>query len=216
MRWSVLALAALALAAWVLPPGPLVAVLRLGLGLGAASALLGVGLGWLLAWVAYGLGVSTVRWFARGAEALLAVPWLIFLGLFGQGWRGELRFVVAYALVLAARSCVVLLEEARSLEVEPFLEGARALGARRGAIFSRYLGPWLAPTAARLVAGGAAAAPPLDLLLSLAGVGSGLQGELARAASAGQARGDLLLACGGAAALAAALLALAERTGRPR
>ncbi|MCS6898890.1 MAG: hypothetical protein RMJ98_04065 [Myxococcales bacterium] len=211
MKWVLLALGLLAVVAWGLPSGPLVAVLRLGLGLGLVAALVGVGLGGLLVGVAFAFGRASVRWFARGTEVLLSVPWLIFLGLLGQGWRGELRFFTAYTLIWAARSSAVLLEDVRALEVEPFLEGAQALGARRITIFLRHMGPWLVPVAIRLVVEGMAAAAPLDLLLSLAGVGSGLQDGLVQAAAPGQARGDWALACGGAAVLAAALLALAER-----
>jgi hypothetical protein len=83
-------------------------------------------------------------------------------------------------------------------------------------VFSRHLGPWLAPLALRLGVEGAAAAAPLDLLLSFAGVGSGLQAELAQAALAGQRRGELLLACGSAAVLGGLLVALGERGARVR
>lgn len=216
MRWLVGGLLGLGAVSWWLPSGPVVAVLRLALGLGAAAALLGVGLGWLLAFGAYSLGVSSVRWAARGAEVLLALPWVVFMGLFAQGWRGEVRFMAALGLLLAARSGVALLDAARALEVAPCFEGVRALGGRRSRVFTRHLGPWLVPLTLRLGVEGAAAAAPLDLLLSFAGVGSGLQAELAQAALAGQRRGELLLACGSAAVLGGLLVALGERGARVR
>lgn len=150
-----------------------------------------------------------------GGEVVLALPWLWFLALAFQTWRAEGRFFLGFALLQLVRSTLWFLGAAQALEVEPYIEGARAIGARRGRIFLRHLGPWLLPMAARLVAEGAAAVVPLDLLLSLVGVGSGLQAELARAALEGQRRGDLWLTCVLAAALGALLLVLPERLGRP-
>lgn len=200
---------------WWLPSGVVPSVLRLVLGLGLVSSFLGVAAGWLVAWTAYAAGVSPVRWASRGGEVVLALPWLWFLALAFQTWRAEGRFFLGFALLQLVRSTLWFLGAAQALEVEPYIEGARAIGARRGRIFLRHLGPWLLPMAARLVAEGAAAVVPLDLLLSLVGVGSGLQAELARAALEGQRRGDLWLTCVLAAALGALLLVLPERLGRP-
>jgi ABC-type dipeptide/oligopeptide/nickel transport system permease subunit len=188
------------------PPGGVTGVLRGALWFGVPGGALGVGLGWLVALLAYLGGPRASRWSLRILEVLLAVPWVVLVGLLGRSLGGAAGFVAALTLIGAARCGWSFLEGMRALETEPFVEGARALGARRARLFLRQGAPWLRSQARRLGAEGAALAAPLDLLLSFVGAGSGLQDPLARAVLEGGGRAGLLLACAVAGAMGAWML----------
>lgn len=188
------------------PPGGASGVLRGGLWFGVPGGALGVGLGWLVALLAYSAGPRASRWSLRILEVLLAVPWIVLVGLLSRSLGGAAGFVAALTLIVAARCGWLFLEGMRALEAEPFAEGARALGARRARLFLHQGAPWLRSQARRFGAEGAALAAPLDLLLSFVGAGSGLQDPLARAVLEGGGRASLLLACAVAGAMGAWML----------
>lgn len=196
-RWSIFGslLAFLAIGYFFLETPVFVSVLRLGLGIGLPSSCLGAAIGWLAAWIIYSLGGAILRWAPRGGEVILSLPWLWLLALVVQSWREEARIFIGFALIQVVRSMLWLLSAAQTLEVEPFLEGAKALGAQREWIFRRQMGPWLLPAVVRMAAEGAAAMVPLDLLLSSVHVGSGLQTELVDAALEGQRLVELSVVC---------------------
>lgn len=200
-------LAAVAAVGCLLPHGW--AVVRVALGLGLAGGALGAALGWACALLAYAAGHPFDRMASRFFEIILSLPFLVLSALLAQA-ASPGRFLLALALLRAAQGGHRLLGEAQALEVEPFIEAARALGARRWWIFARHMGASLLPATVRFAVEGAALAAPLDLLLSFVGAGSGLLVAPVREAIARGQASPLAAPCLLAAALGASMTALAE------
>ena len=195
-----------------LTPGEGGQTLRLALGPGLGTTLVGASLGWVLAGVGHLTGDPLHRLTSRTAVALLALPPLALGPLLARsslpGLLGALLWMRTW------QSAVLLLEQARALGSERFVEAAVALGARPGRIYWRQLGPWLLPSALALGIEGAVLVAPLELMFGLVGSGSAQLGAPVAAALERGDRGPLLAASAASAVVAMALMTLAGRVRR--
>lgn len=115
---------------------------RVSLGVGVVAVLLSIVLGVL---------VGAVAGFWRGPISLtligitdfaLALPRLVLLLLLAALWRPSTALVIAVLGLTGWMSVARLVHaEVRALAVRPFVEGARAVGARRLRVLSRHIIP---------------------------------------------------------------------------
>lgn len=120
---------------------------RISLAVGLAGSLLAAGVGVLMGAVSGWLGGATDRLTTAVADTLLAIPRLVLLLVFATLWSPGLTTVVLILVATGWMGTMRLVRaEVQGLRTQPFVEGARALGAaERRLLFLHVLPNALGP-----------------------------------------------------------------------